>query len=150
MSYPFAAIANLSECNGIYINGKRSLSEHHRGTLLPIGGVAASAPTGRTRQTLEQTVGFTPCVSYLDDVLVFFLSHAQCLFSDHNLIYLVIIYLHILRQDLTEPRLALNSAVQLRMTSILEPSVPHFSGVEIAGMRCQPYRDMSCLLALTD
>ena len=58
---------------------------------------------------------------------------------------ILIIYSHILRQDLTEPRLALNSAVQLRMTSILEPSVPHFSGAELAGMHCQPYRDMSCL-----
>lgn len=44
---------------------------------------------------------------------------------------ILIVYSHILRQDLTEPRLALNSAVQLRMASILEPSVPHFSGVEI-------------------
>lgn len=75
MSYTFATIANLRECSGIYTNGSRSSSERHRSTL-PIGGVAASAPTGSTRQMLERTVGFTPCVGYLDDVLVLFLSHA--------------------------------------------------------------------------
>lgn len=46
-----------------------------------------------------------------------------------------------------ELRLTLNSAVQLRMALILEPSASLF--VEVAGVHCQSYRNISYLLTLT-